>query len=259
MSKYHLTRQGFLGSATLPNISRAGQLNAGVLLLGSGTNGSTNIIDSSVNNFTVNRFGNTQISTAQFPTGMTSSILFDGTNDYLSINANTAFDINSGDFTIEFWVYPTVNKTFATFLGVWGQTGNSDSTWLLGAESGTLGFFWLPFNNTTRMLNGGTVPLNTWTYISVTRTGNTFRIWRNGLFQASQTSTNSIGIAPLTIGWYGFLSTANRLQGNISNVRIIKGLSLYQASSNYTPPSLPLANSVPATINNNIYGLYQNY
>lgn len=259
MSKYHLTRQGFLGSATLPNISRTGSQDAAVLLLGSGTNGSTTIIDSSVNNFTVNRFGSTQISTAQFPTGMSSSILFNGTTDYLSINANTAFNINSGDFTIELWVYPTVNKSFSSIIGAWAQTGVTGDNWLIGSTSGNLEFFWNNFSNSSRFLNGGTLSLNTWTAVAVTRTGNTFRIWRNGTFIASGTSGNNSGTAPLTVAWYGSFTTANRLQGYISNVRIIKGLSLYTASSNYTPPSLPLANNVPATISNNIYGLYQNY
>lgn len=57
-----------------------------------GTNGSTTITD--VKGKTATRFGNTQISTAQYPplTGKTSSLYFDGTGDYLTY-ANSSYSV----------------------------------------------------------------------------------------------------------------------------------------------------------------------
>ena len=67
-----------------------------------GTNGSTTMTDNSKNNTTVTSVNGTAISTAQSKFGG-SSVLFDGTNDLLTIPNNSLFDLSSGDFTIEFW------------------------------------------------------------------------------------------------------------------------------------------------------------
>ena len=76
-----------------------------LLLPMDGTNGSTAFTDSGPNALTITAVGNTQISTTQSKYGGASGY-FDGTGDYLSISPNTAIDLSSGDFTIEFWIRP---------------------------------------------------------------------------------------------------------------------------------------------------------
>ncbi len=70
----------------------------------SGSNGSTTFVDNSpvTKSFTVN--GNSQISTAQSKFG-SSSLLLDGTGDYLSSPSNADYAFGTGDFTIECWAY----------------------------------------------------------------------------------------------------------------------------------------------------------
>ena len=55
-----------------------------------GTNGSTTMTDNSKNNFAVTAVGNAQLSTAQSKFGG-SSLLLDGTGDYLTFASNSQF------------------------------------------------------------------------------------------------------------------------------------------------------------------------
>jgi len=84
---------------------------------------SNRFIDNSTNAFTVTRNGDTSIQawspfapTAAYSTAnVGGSGYFDGTDDYLRITDNAAFDFGSGDFTIECWAY---TETFASQYNV---------------------------------------------------------------------------------------------------------------------------------------------
>jgi hypothetical protein len=76
-----------------------------LLLNGDGTNGAQNntFLDSSSNNFTITRNGNTTQGSFS-PYGSNWSNYFNG-SDYLTASANSAFAFNTGDFTMECWYY----------------------------------------------------------------------------------------------------------------------------------------------------------
>ena len=106
-----------LTKPTLNNLRAAGTTVGDVyfpqtklLLPFDGANGATTTSDLSNRNATVTFNGNASLSTAQSKFGG-SSLYLDGTGDSVSISDtywNTA--INSGDFTIEFWVRFTVDE-----------------------------------------------------------------------------------------------------------------------------------------------------
>jgi hypothetical protein len=78
-----------------------------LLLPGDGTNGAQNntFLDSSTNNFTITRNGNTTQGTFS-PFSQTGwSNYFDGSGDYLSMPTASS-PIANEDFTIECWYYP---------------------------------------------------------------------------------------------------------------------------------------------------------
>ena len=110
-----------------------------LLIHADGTDASTTITDDvttsqrTANTITAN--GNVKISQTQFKFGG-SSIYFDGTGDYLSIDYNSNLAITGGDFTIEFWYrHP--------------QTG-IDSSWgdsLIGRPNSNGGFVIRAFAN----------------------------------------------------------------------------------------------------------------
>ena len=136
------------------------------LLHGDGTNGGQNntFLDSSTNNFTITRNGNTtQGSFSPFSqTGWSN--YFDGTGDYLSTTANAI----SGEITFECWVYPTTSgvgniyaTSAATQFTVYRTSGNG-----LGVQSGTSAYL---------ETAGSLLPTNVWTHVAVTKnSSNTF-------------------------------------------------------------------------------------
>jgi len=89
--------------------------NTVLLLHGDGTNGAQNntFLDSSSNNFTITRNGNTTqgtFSPFSKPDGRWGNY-FDGTGEYLSAASNAAFSIGSSSFSIEAWIYPVAFKS----------------------------------------------------------------------------------------------------------------------------------------------------
>jgi hypothetical protein len=206
-----------------------------LLLPGNGTNNQNNnvFLDSSNNNFTITRNGNTIQGTFS-PFSQTGwSIYGDGTGDGVTAAANSAFAFGTGDFTIEFWA----------FIPSW----TSDAQ-LIGCHTATVGFDWLVqqftsgqfrWLDSSLILQSGIVPTtNQWNHYAVSRSGTTLRLFLNGTQVASGTSTANIG----TTYRLGILCDANGATSQVgyaSNVRIVKGTALY--TSNFTPSVIPLA------------------
>ena len=148
--------------------------NNSLLLHGDGTNGSTSIVDDSINNHTITVNGNAQISTAQSKFGG-ASMYFDGSGDYLSVADSDAFHIGAGDFTIEAWLYKELKGTYHTLLG---QRVDSTNEWRIildlntagnGYSEGRLRFDWGSGNYNW---DAG-IPVDTWTHIAIVRSSTT--------------------------------------------------------------------------------------
>ena len=95
------------GSTNDPNFNQVS-----LLLHGDGTNGAQNntFLDSSTNNFTVTRNGNTTQGT-NTPFSQAAgywSNYFNGSSTYLNAGISSAYTFGTGDFTVECWVYPQV-------------------------------------------------------------------------------------------------------------------------------------------------------
>jgi len=208
-----------------------------LLLHGDGTNGAQNntFIDSSTNNFTITRNGNTTQGSLS-PFGDRWSNFFDGAGDFLTTASSTSFGFGTGEFTFECWVFPTSNPA------------NGPGT-LLDLRSGALaeGFAVRLFSDlkvgayigpaNTFVYSTGTVTLNTWTHIAVVRSGTTLTFFINGAASGTATVSNDLGStwaarigSNYTAGFDYF--------GYLSNYRIVKGTALYTA--NFTPSTTPL-------------------
>ena len=159
---------------------------------------------------------------------------FDGTADYLSVGDQTAFEFDSGNYTVELWWFATTAAD-QNLIGKWDGGGTE---WILQWRNA--GYF--------RWAMGGSVisdatislPLNTWNHIAVSKAGTSLRIFLNGT-QINTTATEgtiSATSASLTIATAQLNSTPNYTTGYISNLRIVKGTALYTAA--FTPPTEPL-------------------
>jgi len=209
-----------------------------MLLHGDGTNGAQNntFTDSSSNNFTITRNGNTTQGTLT-PFGDNWSNYFDGSGDYLSFSNNSNFAFGTGAFTIEFWVNgPSNNNKF--FLGgrsaigtLHITTGGYDST-LIGA---------LRYVGSSTIVSTSLVTDNSWHHCAIVRdSSNNVKLYVDGVQSASGTDATNYTTTSGT--WYfggnDLSPTTNNLNGFISNLRILKGTALY--TTNFTPPTAPL-------------------
>ena len=164
------------------------------------------------------------------------SVFFDGSGDYLSLNASADFGFstpsaNSNDFTIEWFKhwntlsgYQTVwSNNYTSSPGILVQTGNGDGKYRVFVSSGTE-----IFQETNAPAVGS------WYHYALVRNGTTYTLYRNGIANGSATSSSAAGSGSdaATIGQGNGSYYEN---GFISNFHVVKGTALYTA--NFTPPT----------------------
>jgi hypothetical protein len=162
---------------------------------------------------------------------------FDGTGDYLSIANSSTFNIGTGNFTVEAWVYCTssnvnqaiFNKTNGTGYGIISISTNPSG--LLQCYSSTNGTSW---NNFT-LIDSVAFTLNQWVHVAAVRNGTTVTLYKNGVSVASTTNSTSLNDSNnISVGLQG----STYLTGYISNTRFVIGTAVYTAA--FTPPTAPL-------------------
>ena len=162
-----------------------------------------------------------------------NALKFNGSSNYVEL-ANRV-NIGSSDFTIEAWVYPQTTSVGMVFAqDVCGDaehqfrlyTNNSKVNFDL-SDAAALG---APYNFQLPS-TANSVPLNTWTHIAVTRSGNNYTLYINGISNASySTGANTINNQSgadinkrLRIGARGGVSGGcglNYFNGSIDEVRL---------------------------------------
>ena len=215
-----------------------------LLLPMDGTNGSTTFTDSGPNAIAVTAVGNTQISTTQSKYGGASGY-FDGTGDYLSISPNTAINLSSSDFTIEFWIRPApkTNAVDAAF----GYSNyacmfyHNGINWTL--EMSSTGF-------SNQLVISFAVTLNTWQHIAIVRSGTSVVVYKDGVSSASGTFTGTVATSGRTLR-IGDNGNSQNINGYIDDFRI----SLFaRYVSNFSPPTAALPTTASSTPADPYYG-----
>jgi hypothetical protein len=213
-------------------------------------NANTFLTDASTNNFTATPVNDTKPNRfSPFTPGYYSNF-FDGSGDNLLTPYNAALNL-TGDFTIECWFWATAYGGMILNMGggsgiAWASyelVNNTDginfagssanSGYDIGSESGATGRI-------------GTILLNTWNHLAVTRSGNVYRGFVNGVQGYTQTlaltpyntSTRGLSIGGNYTNTWGSGTPTSNVSGYISNLRIVKGTPIYTA--NFTPPTSPL-------------------
>lgn len=178
---------------------------------------------------TVSAVGNAQLSTTQKKFG-TASLYLDGTGDYANIATNPDFNFGTGDFSIETWVYPTATGTYRTLVDLRSSAGDTGGIILGLSDTDALYFY---YNGNYRIGPAGSVPVNTWTHIALSRVSGTTKAFVNGTqVGSSYADTNNYAQRPVRIG-----ADPNGLYtftGYFDDIRISKGIGRY--SSNFTAP-----------------------
>jgi len=181
-------------------------------------------IDRSTNAHTVTPTGS-PVQTAFHPYLDNWSVEFDGSN-YFTAPSHTSFDIGTGDFTFECWVYKETNNRI--MLQAITGAGLSISINTSGNIEVNRTLTAIDFTFTSGIVS------NTWTHIAVTRSGTDLRAFKDGVLLGTQTSTTDYGQGVCYVGVDGN-GTSSRYIGFISDFRLVKGTAVY--TSAFTPPT----------------------
>jgi hypothetical protein len=189
--------------------------------------------------------GDAKISTTQYKFG-SGSLYFDGTGDYCFIRNTHAFLFGNGDFTIELWAYIGDTSTRKYILGPGTDTdthydGFGLEIWnqQLSMWASSNGTGWDMLESDTGSNRGSTLlAANTWYHIAVTRSGNTFRSFVNGVVEKTFTVSGTIfsnTTVPYNIGRTSYLGGNFYYNGYMDDFRITRGYARYTAT--FTPPT----------------------
>jgi hypothetical protein len=207
-----------------------------MLLPGNGTNGAQNntFLDSSTNNFTITRNGNTTQGSFS-PYGSNWSNYFDGSGDYLS--TPSSITLGSGDLTIEGWAYPT-NTSGGVFYDFRGpDSGSAGNNPVIQWSTVTASKFTVRIDGTNAITSSSTFSTNNWHHVALVRSGTTVTLYVNGTSQGTYTTSTSFAQAYVRIGAYGGDGSV-AFTGYASNLRAVIGTAIYTAT--FTPPTTPL-------------------
>ncbi len=196
--------------------------NVSLLMHMDGANNSTTFVDNSLNGWTVTPYGDSKISTTD-PKFGSGCLTLDGSGDYLTLPANSAFQFGTGDFTVEYWFYTNsgnTNKGLFTF-------GGSSS----GLNSSILGGNWRVSLSGSDGTVFDTVTLNTWQHFAITRSSGSLRVFVNGIQKLQANSPTNLTDNQLKIGYY--YSSIYSINGRLDEFRVTKGVARY--ITNFTP------------------------
>lgn len=194
--------------------------NVNLWLQGDGENNSTAITDSSGAPCTLTRYGGVKISTAQSHRGG-SSVLFNGSTDYLKAPTGTPFAFGTGDFTVEAWVRLGVvdGITRVIYDGRNGTAGSAGGI-SISVVSGSL----TCDTNVANVLSGGTLVADTWYHVALTRASGTFKLWLDGVQVSTSGAAYNFTDGNMSVGAYNGIQFFN---GYVDDFRITKGVARY--------------------------------
>ena len=222
-----------------------------VLLVNGERTDSNWLYDSSNNSFAISNTSDPRPS-AFSPYNTNWSNYFDGTGDYLQLASNAAFQL-AGDFTVEFWMYPTAINVEPAIFSI-GTTDPSTSVIRLSSDKLQ---FWINGSPSGIITCSTTIRIGTWYHVAWVRSGSSatnVKLYLNGVQDGvtSSAKTGTITAAPLVLARYGSTQDSGSFAGYLSNVRLTKDHAVYTA--NFTPPTsqLPkLANTQLLTCQSN--------
>ena len=192
--------------------------------------------------------GNVTASNTQRKFNTSSAIYFDGSGDWIDLNAAAKYKFEplGNDFTFEWWWYPTTLSQrqwfFHTATDYWlGVDFQNSSGRGLGMWASSNGSSWnlLDADNGGNGISNTNPTLNAWNHIAYTRNGNTFTLWLNGTSIVSVSSiTASIvdrSSQAKVIGSWAATNHQFPIVGYIQDFRWTNGLARY--TSSFTPPT----------------------
>jgi hypothetical protein len=175
------------------------------------------------------------------------SASFSGAN-FLTVNGNTGTAMETVDFTWECWVYPTSTLEYQAFLDSRQNPleGGDTTGYYFGTNFNTLTP--IVYTNSIVLQATGDMTLNEWNHVAITRLSGTIDIWVNGVNRGSITDSTNLTNQRIFIGGDD-ISNGLNLTGNLSNIRITKGVAVY--TTNFTIPTTNFTVTQTSNVNGN--------
>lgn len=220
---YLLAVRFVLEDAALTQPDTLGLVNLSLLLNANGLNLSTSFIDSSPVGNTITRIASPVISTDQSKFGGSSiSVLSTGG---LSAPNGTHFDLTTGDFTIGCWVRRNGAAVSEGYLTKGVTTGVYPWQLWYNQATGKFGFRGFDVTSTLVFNLAGTttVAANTWYFVVGEREGNTFRLYVDGVVEASSTFSGTLITTTISVTVGSLSDGTASAAAYLDDVFIVKG------------------------------------
>lgn len=209
-----------------------------LLMHGDGTPGDTATVDSSSYGRTITSAGAPlpTLSDAQVKFGPTSMAFTGSGNSAFTCAASAETLPGTGDYTIEFWIYPLSFST-SPYL-VTNRGGGTGAGWYYTAGVGGALSFGIDGRGT---FSAGGIVTDAWQHVAASRVSGTTRLFVGGsLFNTFADTTDFEGVGrPLAIGRDN--SSGNNLNGFVDDLRLTMGVGRYTIA--FTPPTAAFPNS----------------
>jgi len=169
--------------------------------------------------------------------GLTGSIQFNGTNQYLETPSGGVNILPLANFTWEAFVYPTMSTGQQTFISnIQGTEGL-----YFGTQNNTLTPIYNEIGSTTAIMTSSeSLILNQWNHVALVRKGGVMAIYVNGKLGVSASINRAFQHQTIRFGGQG----ARYFKGYMSNIRLVSSetdvnAAVYSGTS-FTVPTSPL-------------------
>lgn len=119
---------------------------------------------------------------------------FDGTNDYINITNVNYPNIFAGSFSICFWIYSDTDGSRDVYFGNYGLSGSSNWFNIEKNTNNELRFWWNNGSPNKYFTSYNILNSEGWTHVTLTRFGDTIKVYKNGILIESYTTTLSNNI-----------------------------------------------------------------
>ena len=178
------------------------------------------------------------------------SVDFDGSGDVLMAPASSDYSFGSGDFTVEGWFKLVTTVSADGIIGVWDYS-NGQRSWMLRQDSANnLEFYVSTDGASATMIEASGIAAGNWYHFAAVRTGNTLKLFLNGVEKASTSFSGTLYDGSLDPVYIGSQQGTNNADGAFSNIRITKGQALY--TSSFRVPTSPLTTTSQGATASNV-------
>lgn len=186
------------------------------------TGGNATFTDGSSNSRTISVTGNSTNTSFSPYRHAGYSMYFDGSGDYIEMAANSSFQFDTNDFTVEFWYKHVANTSAMRFLGNNYQNGTwTTNRWTMGIISSKLMFQSNTMHGSSHTPSTTSIDDGDWHHCALAREGSNFRLFVDGTLEATYTNSGSLdgnNAYGFTIGARG--TSAEQINGYLRDFRI---------------------------------------